>query len=945
MAISSSIRKSGPYAGNGQTTSFPFGFKIFDTGDVHVVRTGSDGSESALVPGTDFTVTVNGDQDSAPGGSIVLSAPLASGSLLTLTSNLDELQPTVLTNSGGFYPDVLNDSLDRLTILTQQLREKVDRAVVAPITESGGSTIPTAAARAGKIAWFDTDGQLSGWTDAATLGSSFDAVLQGTQPLRDLIGDLGSETLAQAMADIGANADLYNFGRFGVDLAFTVTAGGPLYRMAGDQRAVVTDLAAYQFARTTTAYALNADGSVATFSASVPRLTAAGQVLGFGGRNKVRVYGDTPIGLVGLDQSGDNAAVVSLVDDSAALAAAKLQGLVPSGKVVMIDNTHGTGSATIAFSLASPLTAGDTVYRAYVRAQAGTMTARVGIENLPGNASAEGSTASTSYVVVGSNVTITNTTSRVYVKASAGSVIYACLPFIGSGVIPPTVPVTPVNPGTFTGVSGDSLAQTVLDPVATTHLTKTGDAAAVLSLLDDAAAPSIQSILPSKTTAKVYQLDNSAGTGNAVATADCGATAASIAYQVYTFMRVVGAGTAYVQFEGVDIASWSDGFWNLIGATATAGTTAGKIGVRAPAGVVVQFVDLLVVPGSSLPAVLAPWALSDTPANNDDNLSLALPSAYNDLVVTWGGGFQTRVPASAGYADMGATGRRPWMGYPIDTIRSIRKSESLNVYTPPEALPSWSYTRRYSGTAYDPSDFPTLAFSDDFTSYSLADSDTGLPGGSAKWFGTGHTTFGFATFVKPSDAPHDTYTVDAGKLRIRMQLQDGAWTSGCLSSINAAGDGFTFTKAYVEYRMLVPMAAGTWAGAWATNEMPGLAQPHAEIDFVELYGTNPGNFHATLHIWPMSWPNPKGPSGHVQIGRTPTVTVLDGNYHTYGCAIHDDWIIHYLDRVEVCRAPFFGEVRLAPMHLLLNLAGLPDEVDAAVSPIDMYVDYVKVWTE
>ena len=150
MAISSSIRKSGPYAGNGHTTGFPFGFKIFNPGDVQVVRT-AGGQDTVLVHGTDFTVTLNGDQDAAPGGTVSLTTPPASGTLLTLTSRLDELQPTVLTNSGGFYPDVLNDSLDRLTILTQQLREKVDRAVLAPITESGGSTIPTAATRAGKI--------------------------------------------------------------------------------------------------------------------------------------------------------------------------------------------------------------------------------------------------------------------------------------------------------------------------------------------------------------------------------------------------------------------------------------------------------------------------------------------------------------------------------------------------------------------------------------------------------------------------------------------------------------------------------------------------------------------------------------------------------------------------------------------------------------------------
>ncbi len=65
--------------------------------------------------------------------------------------------------------------------------------------------------------------------------------------------------------------------------------------------------------------------------------------------------------------------------------------------------------------------------------------------------------------------------------------------------------------------------------------------------------------------------------------------------------------------------------------------------------------------------------------------------------------------------------------------------------------------------------------------------------------------------------------------------------------------------------------------------------------------------------------------------------------------MYQDWIIHYFDRKEVTRAPYYGECRLAPFHLLLNMAGNwgkdSVEKDAAVSPIDLFVDYVKVWTE
>lgn len=136
MTISSATRKAGPYNGNNVTTSFPFTFKVFSDSDVLVVKTDAAGAEATLALATDYTVILNADQNASPGGSVDLPAALASTYKLTISSALSALQPVSLTNTGGFYPEVLNTALDRLTILLQQVSEQASRAVKTPISSS-----------------------------------------------------------------------------------------------------------------------------------------------------------------------------------------------------------------------------------------------------------------------------------------------------------------------------------------------------------------------------------------------------------------------------------------------------------------------------------------------------------------------------------------------------------------------------------------------------------------------------------------------------------------------------------------------------------------------------------------------------------------------------------------------------------------------------------------
>jgi len=183
MTISSETRKAGPYVGNSVATVFSFGFKVFQKADLQVIQTLlADGTNTTLVLDTDYTVTLNADQDASPGGSITynpLGVPMDATKTLTLTSALAYKQLTDVTNGGGFYPQTFEDVFDYLTILAQQLRQSLMFTFRGPITDaSGPAEMPNAATRALKFLGFDASGNpiaatgITGVT-ASTFGASF----------------------------------------------------------------------------------------------------------------------------------------------------------------------------------------------------------------------------------------------------------------------------------------------------------------------------------------------------------------------------------------------------------------------------------------------------------------------------------------------------------------------------------------------------------------------------------------------------------------------------------------------------------------------------------------------------------------------------------------------------------------------------------------------------
>lgn len=131
------LRKAGPSLGNGVTTVFPFTFKVFTTADILVTYLNTLAVESVLVLTTNYTVSLNADQNTSPGGSVTLLVAPATATYITLTSQVTNTQNLSLTNSGGFYPSSINDALDRTVIQIQQLAEIVSRSAVAPLSGIG----------------------------------------------------------------------------------------------------------------------------------------------------------------------------------------------------------------------------------------------------------------------------------------------------------------------------------------------------------------------------------------------------------------------------------------------------------------------------------------------------------------------------------------------------------------------------------------------------------------------------------------------------------------------------------------------------------------------------------------------------------------------------------------------------------------------------------------
>lgn len=199
MTVQSTTYKSGPYAGAGITGPFTVGFRFLDAAHLKVIKTSAAGIDTVLALTTDYTVSGVGNTT----GSLTLTSALAVGEKLTIVRDVPFTQLADYVNNEAFPAESHEDALDKLTMMVQQLKERVDAALTLPATVYGANTqLPT-----------PSSNKFIGWNEAATGLQNIDPVTLativafGTARADTFTGD-GVTTQFTLSANPGAQANL-----------------------------------------------------------------------------------------------------------------------------------------------------------------------------------------------------------------------------------------------------------------------------------------------------------------------------------------------------------------------------------------------------------------------------------------------------------------------------------------------------------------------------------------------------------------------------------------------------------------------------------------------------------------------------------------------------------------------------------------------------------------
>ncbi len=134
MTIPATPRIAGPFTASGSSQDLAFAFRCNDPAELVVQTVDPDGAVATLVLNTDYTVALNGNQAVNPGGEVTLTQ---TGVDIYIKGATSIQQALVLASQGGFYPAAVEAALDKLTMVAQEQDEKLGRALLVPLGDTG----------------------------------------------------------------------------------------------------------------------------------------------------------------------------------------------------------------------------------------------------------------------------------------------------------------------------------------------------------------------------------------------------------------------------------------------------------------------------------------------------------------------------------------------------------------------------------------------------------------------------------------------------------------------------------------------------------------------------------------------------------------------------------------------------------------------------------------
>ena len=188
MTVSSTTVKNS-YSGNGSTTQFAYGYKIFADSDlIVIIRVNSTGAETVKSLGTHYTVAGAGD---ASGGSITFTSGNvpASGQTVVIIREVPQTQAIDYIANDPFPAESHEEGLDRATMTTQQVQEELNRSLKISRTNTMTSTEFTVGAtdRANKVLSFDSSGELSVTQELGTFKGTDATITTAAYVIRDIV--------------------------------------------------------------------------------------------------------------------------------------------------------------------------------------------------------------------------------------------------------------------------------------------------------------------------------------------------------------------------------------------------------------------------------------------------------------------------------------------------------------------------------------------------------------------------------------------------------------------------------------------------------------------------------------------------------------------------------------------------------------------------------------
>ena len=191
MTVSSATNKVS-YNGNGSTTVFAYGFKIFDEDDLTVIIRNASGGETTKTITTHYTVSGVG---AASGGNVTMGTAPASGESLTIIREQPLTQGLDLVPNDPFPATLVEDTLDKITFMVHQHEETLNRTIKGSKTTTitNPSFTEDATARANKVFAFDASGNIDITQEIGVYKGNWGAGT--TYAVRDLVKDTSTNNI------------------------------------------------------------------------------------------------------------------------------------------------------------------------------------------------------------------------------------------------------------------------------------------------------------------------------------------------------------------------------------------------------------------------------------------------------------------------------------------------------------------------------------------------------------------------------------------------------------------------------------------------------------------------------------------------------------------------------------------------------------------------------